>query len=219
VEFDIEEFLWYKKVSIMVGQHQEAKGFEFSHYFRHANKGFIDKFINLTEEILGERLVFWPYQEILREGYEIGDLVITAWKSKEQNIRIIIAEDQSYKYGSKFIALCCCPISDKTWLDEVFDKIDDRFKKLTASREQKISDQQTIAWVKRNRFLLILLGFTTLGGGSIFVKFSNIISRPQNILDLGLITLSKIVLIIMLISAVCFMLVFCFRLIRVILKR
>jgi hypothetical protein len=203
----------------MSSKHKEAKGFEFSYYFKQSNRGFIDKFITLTEEVLCDRLVFWPYQEILDEGFLVGLPIITAWRSRKQNIRIIIAEDQSYKYGSKFIALCCCPKSDKTWLYEVFNKIDDRYRKLVTSREQKLSDQQTIAWVKRHRFLLIIFGFTTLSGGSIFLKFSNIISPPQNIFDLALIMLSKIVFILMLIGALCFMLIFCFRVIRVILKR
>jgi hypothetical protein len=198
---------------------EEVKDLRFSFYFGQTNENYLNKFIDLTEELLCGKLKFWPYHEIVSEGYSAGEPIITAWKSSEKSIRIIIVEDQSYKYTSNLIAFYSCPESEKQQLDDLLTRVASRFKKMIASSKQRTSDQHTVAWVKEHRFILTIFGFTTLGGGSIFLRlFPKNISPPYSFLDISMIALSKILFVLMLMAAVFFIFIFCFKVIRVILR-
>ncbi|MBE3118060.1 MAG: hypothetical protein IMZ50_04790 [Candidatus Atribacteria bacterium] len=200
------------------GREGEIRRFLFSYYFIQAHKGIIDEFIILAEKALCECFSLWPSIEIEQEGFAISYPIITAWKSTQNDTRIVFVEDQSYKYGSKIIALFSCTEAEKPQIQILFKEIDKKISKIYASSERELADKNIVAWLKKHAFILAIFGFTGITGSSLILKFSSFAksSTPSNsYFDVLILILTKVIAVIILGSAACFLIIIFFRIIRV----
>lgn len=192
--------------------------FLYSYYFVRAHKEIIAEFIILAERALCERFRLWPSYEIDHEGFGIYSPLITAWKSSDNDTRIIFVEDQAYKYGSKIIALFSCDETEKPYIEAIFREIDKKISKFCALSEKEVSDKSIIAWIKENAFILAIFGFTGITGSSLILKYSSFSKKAapsNNYIDVLILILTKIVAVIILASASLFLIIVFFRIIRV----
>ncbi|MHA1274634.1 MAG: hypothetical protein ACTSQS_14510 [Promethearchaeota archaeon] len=125
--------------------------------------------MNIIEETFNRDFIIWIDSDSLTEKGILNNInIISAWKSKIDDIKIILGRIIN-QYGDKFVAITICNEKEKiTKINNLFKKIDEKLKKISISEKRYMEDIKTIQFVRKNKFILNFIGLSGTSGFFLF---------------------------------------------------